>query len=261
MNSLLILNKRVGETPLACMERFRADHPEYRGVKMTYAGRLDPIASGVLPVLTGDRVHEKDSYLGLPKTYDCTALLGVSTDTYDVLGISDPSASQGLGASPYEAPSLENVKKSLEEFIGTFQQAYPPFSSKTVNGVQLHRIAREGRVEDVEIPERTVTVDRIWKVGVREISQGEISRRIAGIISLVSGDFRQAEIADAWNAFWKGSRCDRFVTVSFSVSVSGGTYIRGIVDSLGEKLGCGACVLSLDRTSVGEYALDQSDNP
>jgi tRNA pseudouridine55 synthase len=89
MNSLLILNKYVGETPLACMERFRAEHPEYEGVKMTYAGRLDPIASGVLLVLTGGRVHEKESYLGLPKTYECTALLGVATDTYDVLGMID----------------------------------------------------------------------------------------------------------------------------------------------------------------------------
>lgn len=87
MNSVLVLNKQVGETPLACIERFRVSHPEYQEVKMTYAGRLDPIASGLLIVLTGDKVHEKESYLGLPKTYECVALLGVATDTYDVLGI------------------------------------------------------------------------------------------------------------------------------------------------------------------------------
>ena len=96
---------------------------------------------------------------------------------------------------------------------------------------------------------------------MREISRSEISRKISCIINLVSGDFRQQEILEAWGNLFAGSQQGSFTLVSFSVSVSGGTYIRGIVDSLGEKLGCGACILSLDRLSVGEYTLDQSDNP
>lgn len=256
MKEVLFLNKQVGETPLACMDRFRVEHPEYQGVKMTYAGRLDPIASGLLIVLAGEKVHDKESYLKLPKTYECTALLGVATDTYDVLGI------------PIEAPLLEEervdaagrrVRLELETFIGTFQQAYPPYSSKTVDGKQLHQIAREGNIQDVEIPERTVTVSKIWDVDVREISLREISRQIIDTVSRVTGDFRQAEIVDAWTRVFDNISNEKMITVSFKISVSGGTYIRGIVNSLGEKLGYGACILSLHRTEVGTFLLDDVD--
>jgi tRNA pseudouridine55 synthase len=148
------------------MERFRDTHPEYRGVKMTYAGRLDPIASGLLIVLTGDKVHEKESYLGLPKTYECIALLGVKTDTYDVLGIpvGDPLLEEERVDS-----AAGRVRLVLEGFVGTFQQTYPPYSSKTVDGKQLHQIARSGDIATVELPSRTVTVYEVGGVTVRRI--------------------------------------------------------------------------------------------
>lgn len=266
MNEVLMLNKQVGETPLACMERFRASHSEYQGVKMTYAGRLDPIASGLLVVLTGEKVHEKERYLGLPKTYECTALLGVATDTYDVLGIpaqvfsgeSEQYVQQSSGLSNQD----ELIAATLQSFVGTFQQAYPPYSSKTVDGKQLHQIARDGDIDQVKIPERAVTVEKIRDVHVRAISQSEIARQITDTVSRVIGDFRQEEIAHTWTNLF-GSRDESSTEVplrlvSFTISVSSGTYIRGIVNSLGEKLGIGACIVSLHRTSVGEFSLSDT---
>ena len=58
--SVLNLYKKVGETPLECIKRFQSDHPEYQGEKMTYAGRLDPLASGVLLVLVGKECKQKE---------------------------------------------------------------------------------------------------------------------------------------------------------------------------------------------------------
>ncbi len=87
MQQVLVLNKQVGETPLECMDRFRDANPEYVNVKMTYAGRLDPMADGVLIVLVGDAVHRKDEFSALDKEYVCTAILGVGTDSYDILGL------------------------------------------------------------------------------------------------------------------------------------------------------------------------------
>jgi tRNA U55 pseudouridine synthase TruB len=51
MENVLKLYKNVGETPLECLERFRVENSEYKDVPMTYAGRLDPMAEGVLIVL------------------------------------------------------------------------------------------------------------------------------------------------------------------------------------------------------------------
>lgn len=65
--------------------RFRAENPQHKETKMTYLGRLDPMAEGLLLVLSGD-TRDKNKFLDLDKTYEFEVLWGVSTDTYDVLG-------------------------------------------------------------------------------------------------------------------------------------------------------------------------------
>lgn len=262
MKQVLLLSKQVGETPLGCIERFRAAHPEYESVKMTYAGRLDPIADGLLLVLAGEAVHDKDEYSGLSKVYECTALLGVSTDTYDVLGLPITGVSESGCVTTQVTHS--KVEVEIRSFVGSFQQAYPPYSSKTVDGRQLHQIARAGELETVEIPTREVVVESVSDVEVREISQSEILRQITDIISRVEGDFRQSDIAQAWADLWT-TRSEKSAhapvqLVSFTIAVSSGTYIRGIVHSLGEKLGTGACIVSLKRTSIGEFLLSDAKN-
>jgi tRNA U55 pseudouridine synthase TruB len=84
---ILNLYKEAGETPLECMERFRLAHKEYGGVPMTYAGRLDPLASGVLLVLASEARFKREEFLALPKEYEFECLWGISTDTYDPLGL------------------------------------------------------------------------------------------------------------------------------------------------------------------------------
>ena len=85
-SEIITLYKLVGETPLACIERFREDNPVYKQVNMTYLGRLDPMAEGVMPVLAGD-TREKQKYLDFDKTYEFEVLWGFETDTYDILGL------------------------------------------------------------------------------------------------------------------------------------------------------------------------------
>jgi tRNA pseudouridine55 synthase len=259
MKDVLLLNKQVGETPLACIERFRAAHSEYVGMKMTYAGRLDPIAEGLLIVLVGDAVHHKDEYSNLPKVYECVALLGVSTDTYDILGlptVSERYTHESNNGAINHLMSENELESVLSEFVGSFQQAYPPYSSKTVDGRQLHQIARSGEIDTVEIPTRTASVEWVRDVKVVSITPDELLRHITDTVSRVQGDFRQQQIMDAWQSL-SGSLVQ---LVSFTIAVSSGTYIRGIVNSLGEKLGIGACIMSLKRTSVGEFLLSDVKN-
>lgn len=253
MQQVLLLNKQVGETPLECINRFKKTHPEYEAMKMTYAGRLDPMASGVLLVLAGDKVHNKESFLKLPKTYECVAVLGIETDTYDVLGLpmfGFPSSYQeeGLGME-----FGKEVETKLLSFIGEFKQKYPPYSSKTIKGKQMHSLARLGELEKMEIPEQQVTVKNISDIRMASMDTEDLVQEILENIGKVTGDFRQAETILSWQGVLDKNRGKRVDLLLFTIDVSGGTYIRGIVHELGQKLAKGACILRLKRTKVGDY--------
>lgn len=250
MQDVLIINKQVGETPLECINRFKDSHSEYRDVKMTYAGRLDPMAEGVLIVLAGDMVHKKDEFLKLPKTYECVAILGVETDTYDVLGY--PSAKL---PRPSGTPSWQEGEPygTLSAFIGTFSQSYPPYSSKTINGKQMHTLARGGGFENLEIPTQTVTVTSISNIRMASMDSPDLVQEITENIGKVAGGFRQEQSIDKWKDVLVENNDKRVDLVLFTIEVSGGTYIRGIVHELGQQLGIGACILRLKRTWVGDY--------
>ena len=113
---VIIVNKRAGLTPLECINEIKKTKPEWAHLPLTYAGRLDPLATGVLVVLIGDECHKKDEYLNLPKEYLVTILFGFATDTYDLMGLvtetkesfkmSAPSADQfsGPGTTGQERP-------------------------------------------------------------------------------------------------------------------------------------------------------------
>jgi len=83
----ILLEKAVGETPLQRMEAWRTQAGIAAHVPLTYAGRLDPMASGQLLVLVGEECKKKDKYLALDKTYQFSVLLGIGSDTHDVLGL------------------------------------------------------------------------------------------------------------------------------------------------------------------------------
>ena len=69
MKKVILLNKKEGETPLECINRAKEEGIIPKDEKATYAGRLDPMAEGLLIVLTGESVHKKEEYLKLSKEY------------------------------------------------------------------------------------------------------------------------------------------------------------------------------------------------
>ncbi len=256
----LYLQKKKGETPLACVERFRADNPDYEGLPMTYAGRLDPIATGELLVLVGDECKKKDEYLGLDKEYEATVLLGLQTDSYDILGIPElRGQTSNYARHPHAGGDLvsgdttldpclrreDEVTLKLEKMVGKFTQSYPPYSSKTVNGKQLHEYARAGEIDTIELPTKEVEIYQIKDISVETISADELKSEITEAIDLVVGDFRQEEIKDAWREILNKKELS-YTLVSFTVRVSSGTYIRSLADRIGGTL------LRLKRTKIFE---------
>jgi tRNA pseudouridine55 synthase len=245
VSEVLKLNKKLGETPLECILRFRAEHFEYEQVNMTYLGRLDPMAEGLLLVLAGD-TRDKKKYLEFDKSYEFEVLWGFETDTYDVLGLVT-----GTGPMPQKLDI--KMDKLLKDVGEKKLQIYPPYSSRTVGGKALHSWAREGRIEEVEMPAKQIKIFSIEHLNTRLVKQEDVLEEILTKVDLVKGDFRQEDIRAKWkNSIQKGEMC---LISHFKADVSSGTYIRSLAQDMGKKLDTSALAYSIKRTRVGEYKL------
>lgn len=226
MEKVLKLYKNLGETPLECLERFRVSNPEYANEKMTYAGRLDPMAEGLLIALVGDECKKKDEYLGLDKEYVFEVLFGFQSDTYDILGI----------------PKIAEKKDfEIQSFVGKRVQEYPAYSSRTF------QLARDG--VDFEPPTKEVEIFDIEMLEEREIDKDVMLAEILERIDLVKGDFRQDEIKESWKNILKNSQEEKFQITKMKVVCSSGTYVRSICNELG------GLAYSIERKRVGNYKI------
>lgn len=247
MQKVIVLNKKEGETPLQALEFFRTKHKEYKDLKMTYAGRLDPMAEGVLVILAGEEIKNKERYLNLDKEYNFEILFGFATDTYDILG-----KVTNRGNIIVKKEELEKIiQKELKKFKGKLIQKYPVYSSKTVSGKQLFQYAREGEI--VEIPEREIDVKKINLIKIKKIKGDALKNKIHKRIGYVAGDFRQKEILKIWDKNINIQDC--YFVASLNIKCGSGTYVRGIVNSLGENINIPALAWSIKRTKVGKYMI------
>jgi tRNA pseudouridine55 synthase len=111
------------------------------GTRVGHTGTLDPMATGVLPLLLGRATRLARFLSGAPKTYEAIVRLGWSTDTYDATG-------QPLTEPRPALVAEEEVARALEGFTGTFLQRPPAFSAKKVRGERAYALARgEGAPE------------------------------------------------------------------------------------------------------------------
>ena len=231
---ILQLNKPVGKTPLDMIKEYKAKHPDQKDVPMTYAGRLDPMAEGLLLVLTGDDVHRKDEFLGLDKTYEAQILLGASTDTGDILGLVQKTKKV---SKPSDFDSLF--------LVGSHHLNLPPYSAYKVDGKPLWQYARDGQA--VPLIKKEMIVHSADFIGGDYISKKEIIERI----NKVEGDFRQDNIISSWSALAE----DNFFVLNLSFNVSAGTYIRCLATLVGDHLDMPTTLFSLFRTKVGKFHL------
>lgn len=247
----LKLYKNRGETPLECIKRFKRDNPEYEGDKMTYAGRLDPLAEGLLLVLTGEECKNKDKYLGLDKEYELSILLGFSTDTYDILG----KVKARIDADRTQIYAEKYFSDILQTFVGKFSQKYPAYSSKTIKGKPLFEYAKKENLGDEEIPEKEVEIKNIEVVKEETISKEFFEKYIKDSISSVSGDFRQEDILKSWKENLERSILDKYKIITVKVVCSSGTYMRTLANSFGLKIKIPSLAFNIKRNRVGDFIL------
>lgn len=253
MEKLLNIYKPIGVTPYQLIQQFRKELPEYQNVKIGFAGRLDPLAQGVLLLMIGDETKKRDKYLTLPKEYEFQILFGIETDTYDALGLLQNN-------KPKQAP--DDLEKQIRDFIkfklGKNIQRYPPYSSKAVDGKPLYWWARNDKLSVIKIPEREIEIYNFELLGLEEIPADKIKGKIIRNIKSVNGDFRQAETLKKWNTLFNINGLNSFTVAKFRISCSSGTYVRSLAHELGKEIDSGAIALEILRTMVGEYALENS---
>lgn len=237
--------KQLGETPLEALERIRVERGIPINVPMTYAGRLDPMAEGLLLILVGEECKNKDNYLGLDKEYEVEVLFGFETDTGDTLGKVKDQKSEVK--TEIQKSKVEEI---LKTFIGKSVQEYPAYSSKTANGVQLHTLANKGELPD-KMPTREVEIYSIDILEEREMGGDALLKEIKARVKKVNGDFRQKEIIELWDKNLKDKK-DSFKIIKIKVKCSSGTYMRSLAHNLGSTLGVPALAYSIKRIKIGE---------
>lgn len=252
MKSKYLLNKPVGITPLEAIQYLKKTQPELENTPLGYAGRLDPMANGLLIILAGEENKKRKAYELLPKTYEFEILFGIETDTYDVLGLITQACQQ-------TDVHLKQINTVLETYIGSFTQPYPPYSSARVQGKPLYYWARKGILNTLTIPAKAVQIQTAIVHSLENVRYEEIQQSILSKIqrlSTSSGDFRQNEILAQWKAF---SGEAQYGIARCTVECSSGLYIRSLCHEIGHTLNTCALAYSITRTAVGDDLLNSPD--
>ena len=145
MNGVLVIDKPAGMTSHDVVSRARRILQER---SIGHLGTLDPMATGVLPLVVGRMTRLAQFYTASEKSYEGEMRLGFATDTYDADG--DPATL----VQPI-AVSLEQVREAAANFQGTLEQMPPPFSAKKIKGVPAYKLARSKK----EVPLTPVQVE------------------------------------------------------------------------------------------------------
>lgn len=253
MRKSILLDKRVGLTPLQAIQQFRSRNPEYQQIKLGYAGRLDPMAEGLLLILVGEENKKRKEYEALPKIYESTILLGLTTDTYDTLGIMTHAFGQ-----KWPPQIKEKIIDRLPAYLGKTSQPYPHYSSKPVQGKPLYYWARKNKLSEINIPTKEIEIYDIRILSYSELPANELKEYMMTTIPSVKGDFRQEVILKTWHTFFQKSTHLSFPCIKLRISCSSGTYIRSLAHTLGDQLSIGGLALHIKRISIGNYTLRQA---
>jgi tRNA pseudouridine(55) synthase len=246
---IILYTKKYTETLKEMLQRFRNENADYHDSKITYAGRLDPMAEGLMILLTDNDVHKKQDFLGYDKIYEVEFFFGPLTDTLDILGIIQDES------KPSTTISCEKIKKEIIGLKDISQQQYPAYSSKTVDGKPLWLHAREGSIDTIEIPKRDIQIYSAEFLKVNNITAVDLWKHIYYSISNVEGDFRQESIIARWKKYAMANKEKEITVYSMRLHVSSGTYIRGIVSKLGQRIGLPTTSIKIKRISIGDNLL------
>ncbi len=246
--------KALGETPLVATERLRRERHIPHTTPLAYAGRLDPMATGTLLILVGDECKKQTKYHALDKVYTVELLIGIHSDSGDVLGIVSACAPQIL--------TMQNARNVCDTLIGNITLPYPHFSAKTVQGKPLHTWTLEHRLHEIDLPIKESTLYTLTATSLKLITKNNLLKRVYEKIASIpevrdtrkqlGADFRRTDVRKTWDIIDQ-SNVETYQILSFTCTVSSGTYMRSLAEKIAQELGTCGLALSIHRTTIGKY--------
>tara|TARA_B100000123_G_scaffold269659_2_gene246134 strand:- start:557 stop:1282 length:726 start_codon:yes stop_codon:yes gene_type:complete len=234
----LYLEKPIGKTPLDIIKDIKGKED----IKYSFAGRLDPMARGKLIILKGDECKIQHLYCNFDKIYEFEILFGIKTDTYDILGI----------IQSFININYKEINFNINKYTGEFEQPYPPYSSIIVNKKPLWLWSKEGKIEEISIPTKKINIYNLeFLKDINILNEKEllslIKKKIYKLDKSKHTDFRVEQIIKLWETYLTNNKFKPIIK-KFRVKVSSGTYIRSLVNRIGEDLGVGAIAFDIHRT-------------
>jgi tRNA pseudouridine55 synthase len=180
VNGLLVIDKPAGMTShdvVGILRRITGER------SIGHLGTLDPMATGVLPLLLGKFTRLAQYFSSADKSYTGTIRFGFATDTYDAEG-------QPSGQDSLPALTLDQVRAAASRFHGEIEQMPPPFSAKKIAGTPAYKLAREGK--PVELKAVTICIHRFEIVSLDGAEAGfTISISAGGYVRAVAHQLGQ----------------------------------------------------------------------
>ncbi len=238
MDGLLVIDKPSGPTSHDVVARMRRVLGERR---IGHTGTLDPMATGVLPLVLGRATRLARFLSAGDKAYEAEIRLGVATDTHDAHGTAAGAAHQGAW------PTRDAIERALETFRGTFVQQPPAFSAKKIDGRRSYQLAR-ARANDAH--------------GAHAAQAARLKAR-ATLLSDLPGlpdlpdppdlpDRPDPVAVTVHRLELVNVESDR---VTLRLVCSAGFYVRSLAHDLGERLAVGGHLAALRRTRSGPCSL------
>lgn len=220
MDGLLLVDKPSGPTSHDVVARARRILREKR---IGHTGTLDPLASGILPLLIG-KATRLARFLPGDKAYEATIRLGQNTDTYDSQGVPAGPAFDG----PW--PDAAAVDAAVVPFRGKFLQQPPAYSAKKIDGQRSYAIAR-----------------RLSGATETQSAQSPVQDQKGPLPAPVSVTAYAVDVLQVEGPL-----------VRLHVRCSAGFYIRSLAFDLGTLLGTGAHLVALRRTEAAGHGLEDT---
>ena len=240
-----------------------------KNLKVGHAGTLDPLATGVLLVCIGKATKLAETLQSHDKEYIAGITFGATTPSYDLEKEIDRMF-------PYEHITAESILEVLPAFIGEQDQVAPLFSAKSVDGVRAYELARKLHKEGKTLDEAAQELIRTSRINITELELLEFNaagKQMAtecgeDVPPPARGCLNEVKAGVFGTSVPSASASSRInVTDNSSLSLphasiriacSKGTYVRAFARDLGEALGSGAHLDSLQRSRSGIFKVEDA---
>ena len=245
-----------------------------KNLKVGHAGTLDPLATGVLLVCIGKATKLAEELQSHDKEYVAGVTFGATTPSYDLEKEIDRFF-------PYEHITADAVADALPAFIGEQDQIAPLFSAKSVDGVRAYELARKLHKEGKTLDEAAEELIRVSRINITELEMLKFENASLGGGGCQN---RATPLAAGGGAHDEGvggvvlttTTSEATVTTASSrinvtdnsalglpraeirMACSKGTYVRAFARDLGEALGSGAHLDSLQRSRSGIFRVESA---